>query len=183
VLKNLQDEAEMPRKRTASLQTTFPGEIRMERNTGDLRPRKKMILHRAILKEISSRPGAGRSVPEIYRQDVLPTKTRTIPLLGRKTTAKIIHSLLGYEVQASYKRIHCPDLVTARYIKLFRELGCRRVRLPYDPTITEKLLPELESAQERLFMGIRGYFPGARALQGYVIRQVCSVVRSQLRAD
>lgn len=173
----------MPRKRTASLQAPLPGAIRLESKTGELNPGKRMIPHRTILKEISSRPDAGRSIPEIYRQDVLPTKTRTIPLLGRKTSAKIIHSLLGYEVQASYKRIHCPDLVTARYIRLFTELGCRRIRLPYDPTITEKLLPELESAQERLIRGIRGYFPGDRTLQGYVIRQVCSVVRSQLRTD
>ena len=56
---------------------------------------------------------------DAYRQRVLSQKTRTIRLLGRKSSAKIIHTLLGYEVQASYKRIQCPDLVTARYIRLF----------------------------------------------------------------
>jgi hypothetical protein len=173
----------MPRKRSTSIQIRFPGIIGLKTKAGDAEPGKKSISHRTILREISTGPDAGRSIPEIYQQDVLPAKTRTIPLLGRKTSAKIIHSLLGYEVQASYKRIHCPDFVTARYIRLFTELGCRRIRLPYDPTITEKLLPELESAQERLIRGIRGYFPGDRHLQGYVLRKVCGLVRSQLRAD
>ena len=174
---------EMPQKRAASLQIFLPGTIGLKSKAGDLKPGQAKIPHRAILEEISTDPTAGRSIAEIYRQDVLPAKTRTIPLLGRKTSAKIIHSLLGYEVQASYKRIHCPDLVTARYLKLFTELGCRRIRLPYDPTLTEELIPELESAQERLIKGIRGLFPKSRPLQVYVLQNVYSLVRSQLRAD
>ena len=96
---------------------------------------------------------------QIYRQEVLSIKTRTIHLLGRKSSARISNTLLGFEVKSSFKRIHCPDLVTARYLKLFTEIGCHSIKLPYDPTVTARLIPELESAVERLVSGTKALFP------------------------
>lgn len=63
---------------------------------------------------------------DLYRNNVLTQQTRTIRLLGRKCPAKIIHTLLGFEVQACYKRIQCPDMVTARYLRAFF-----RTRMPF----------------------------------------------------
>ena len=91
------------------------------------------ILHMELLKALQD-PALGISgVAELYRLRVLPVKTRNLQLLGKKSPARIIETLLGYEVKAFYKRVHCPDKVTARYVKLFTELGCRTIRLPYDP--------------------------------------------------
>jgi hypothetical protein len=116
-----------------------------------------------------------------YREQVLPQKTRTIRLLGRKSSAKILHTLLGYEVQASYKRIQCPDLVTARYLRVFSELGCHSIKLPYDPTLTEKLIPEIEALLEGIKKEIRDSFPGDGATQGYVTRNVYAIIRGQIK--
>jgi hypothetical protein len=74
-------------------------------------------------------------------------------------------------------------MATARYIRLFTELGCRRIRLPYDPTITEKLVPQLEAAQVRIADGIRELFPKNRVVQLYVMRRVYILIRAQLRSD
>jgi hypothetical protein len=120
---------------------------------------------------------------QIYRGEVLPVKTRTIQLLGRKVPARIINTLLGFEVQASYKRVSCPDLVSARYLKLFTELGCRSIKLPYDPTVTDRLIPELELAMNRLSAGVRDLFPGDRAAQLYVLRRIYSHLRTQLHSS
>jgi hypothetical protein len=117
---------------------------------------------------------------ETYRDQVLTQKTRTIRLLGKKTSAKIMHTLLGFEVQASYKRIQCPDMVTARYLKLFSELGCHSIKLPYDPTVTEKLIPEFEAMVEGLKEEIRQFFPGDPSTQRYVTRTIYSVIRRRL---
>jgi len=127
-------------------------------------------------------PG-GRDVVQIYRDEVLPIKTRTVQLLGRKGPARIINTLLGFEVQASYKRVPCPDLVTARYLRLFMELGCRSIKLPYDPTITDRLIPELELAMNRLSAEVRNQFPADRALQLYVLRKVYSHLRTRLHSS
>ncbi len=115
-----------------------------------------------------------------YREQVLTQKTRTIRLLGRKSSAKIIHTLLGFEVQASYKRIQCPDMVTARYLRLFSELGFHSIKLPYDPTLTEKLIPDLETMVEGIKEEIRSAFPRDIATQLYVTRKIYSIIRRQL---
>ena len=117
---------------------------------------------------------------EIYKQEVLPIKTRTLRLIGRKCSARIIHTLLGYEVKASFKRIQCPDMVTARYVKLFTELGCRSIKLPYDPTVTARLIPELERAVESLLRGVSQMFD-ERTVAMYVARYLFTLIRAELR--
>ncbi len=117
---------------------------------------------------------------QAYRDQVLPQKTRTIRLLGKKNSAEIIHTLLGYEVQASYKRIQCPDLVTARYLRLFSEIGCHSIKLPYDPTITEKLIPGVEATIEGIKKSIRELFPRDISTQRYVTRRVFGLIRRHL---
>ena len=140
------------------------------------------IAHQDILMKLQQASGNGsRSLVEIYKTEVLPAKTRTIRLLGRKISARIIHTLLGFEVKASSKRLHCPDMVTARYLKLFTELGCRSIKLPYDPTLTARLVPELEAAIERVGAGVRQLFPEKRELQLYVIRQLYGYLRREVQ--
>ncbi|MBN1566747.1 MAG: hypothetical protein JXA73_02805 [Acidobacteria bacterium] len=118
---------------------------------------------------------------DLYRQRVLTQNTRTIPLLGRKSSARIINTLLGYEVQASYKRIQCPDMVTARYLRLFSELGCHSIKLPYDPTLTAQVIPEFEAMLHALVRRIRELFPRDLRKQRLVIRRVYAIIRHQLK--
>jgi len=136
------------------------------------------IPHRKILQ---ASKGHGDLV-DAYRQKVLSQNTRTIRLLGKKCSAKILNTLLGYEVQAAYKRIQCPDLVTARYLRLFSELGCHSIQLPFDPTLTAQLVPEFEALVDALTKQIREFFPEDFAIQRYVIRQVYGIIRQQLHS-
>ena len=53
-----------------------------------------------------------------------------------------MYTFLGFELKLSRKRITCPDMVTARYLMLFAEMGMDAVSIPYDPTQTARLLPE-----------------------------------------
>ena len=122
-------------------------------------------------------------IEEIYRRRVLTCKTRGIHLLGRKSQARIQETLLGYEVKAEHKRIQCPDMVTARYLKLFTELGCRTIRLPYDPTVTAALIPELERAMATISRGVHELFPHDRHLRLYVLRNVYNHLRARLRSQ
>ncbi len=133
-----------------------------------------------ILRTLQDPAHGVADIAETYRRQVLPLQTRNIRLLGRKAPARIVETLLGYEVKAHYKRIHCPDMATARYIKLFTELGCRAVRLPYDPTVTAALIPDLERSVAKIIAGVRDIYPKDRQLQLYVVRQMFGILRRQM---
>lgn len=144
--------------------------------------RSGRISHLAILEALEGSNQGSRGIVRIYRDEVLPIKTRTLHLLGKKAPAETLKTLLGFEVQAGSKRIQCPDMVTARFLKVFMELGCGSIRLPYDPTVTARLVPELESALERLVKGVERLFPQNHTLQLYVTRRLYRHIRNRLRA-
>jgi hypothetical protein len=147
----------------------------MKQRNSPLNPK---IRHQQILQS----SGVNAGLMEVYRTKVLTQKTRTIRLLGRKSSAQIIHTLLGFEVQASYKRIQCPDLVTARYLRLFSEVGCHSIKLPYDPTLTEKLIPGFEAVMGEITREISELFPQDVSMRQYVTRKIYGIIRRSLAA-
>jgi hypothetical protein len=163
-------------------QIPLPGLLERRREPEQSSDREGRISHLAILEALQDSEPGSRGVVEIYKREVLPIKTRTLRLLGKKSLAVTNRTLLGFEVQASFKRIHCPDLVTARYLRLFTELGCSSIKLPYNPAVTERLIPELESAIHRLEEGVRERFPDDRKMRLYVTRKLYQHIRNRLRA-
>jgi hypothetical protein len=85
-----------------------------------------------------------------YKEEVLSGRTRVVSLPGRKCEPRILNTFLGFELQVARKRITCPDMSTARYLRIFAEVGMPSVRAPYDPTLTTCVLPQLEQALKRI---------------------------------
>jgi hypothetical protein len=139
------------------------------------------IMHRKILAVSQSSAELQGGLIEVYRREVLTQKTRTVRLLGIKSDANIIQTLLGYEVQARHKRINCPDMVTARYLKLFSALGCHSIRMPYDPTVTARLIPLMEQAIQRAKDTIVEIYPKNSKRQQYILQKICAIIRNELR--
>lgn len=165
----------------SGMQMSLPGTPEKKLSGAGRKKDARRIPHAEILKSLQD-PALGiANLVDAYWHCVLPIKTRTIRLLGRKAPARIIETLLGYEVKAFYKRIQCPDMVTARYVKLFTELGCRTIRLPYDPTVTANLIPQFEQSVARILSGVRDIYPGDRQVQMYVIKNIFRILREQLR--
>jgi hypothetical protein len=77
-------------------------------------------------------------------------KTRRVKLIGRRCVPQIYKTFLGYEIIGARKRILCPDLTTARYLRIFAEIGLKEIDLPYDVTRTQEILPELERSYASL---------------------------------
>ncbi len=162
-------------------QMSLPGALGQRLSSSKRQRGRRRIPHMEILKTLQD-PALGiANLVDTYQRFVLPIKTRNIHLLGRKSPARIIETLLGYEVKASYKRIHCPDMVTARYLKLFTELGCHSIRLPYDPTVTANLIPQFEHSVSKILSGVRDIYPKDRSLQHYVLQRVFGILREQLK--
>ena len=86
----------------------------------------------------------------IYAQEVLSRPTRVVSLPGRKCQPQIVDTFLGYELKALRKRITCPDMSTARYLRIFAEIGMKQVKLPYDPSRVQLLATGLEHSLDRI---------------------------------
>lgn len=87
-------------------------------------------------------------LPVVYEEKVRSLRTRSydFEVPQRENSAEILHTLLGIELKVGKRRMACPDLSTARYLRVFARLGCRSVAVPYDVSVIPGLADELESS-------------------------------------
>lgn len=83
-------------------------------------------------------------IVSLYRDEILPARTRRVHLLGRKCEPQIMETFLGYELRLGRKRVTCPDLTTARYLRVFGAIGLDSILIPYEPNRTAEIVPPLE---------------------------------------
>ncbi len=113
-------------------------------------------------------------LPRIYRERILPLRTRAYQLPPVKTAAEVAvqHTLLGVELKIGRKRLSCPDLATARYLAVFARLGVEAVAVPYDITRTSPLADELESSWQRMLLVIEHRAAGRSTAFGARVRRL-----------
>lgn len=90
-------------------------------------------------------------LPTIYKEKVRSQRTRAyhLDITSRENRADIQYTLLGIELKVGKKRFACPDLATARYLRVFARLGCRDFALPYDISHISGIADELETSWQR----------------------------------
>ena len=93
-------------------------------------------------------------LPTIYREKIRSQRTRSIriDIAERENHAEIQYTLLGIELKVGRHRIACPDLATARYLRIFARLGCREFAIPYDITRISPAADELETSWQRILL-------------------------------
>ena len=71
-------------------------------------------------------------LPKIYEQKVRSQRTRAyqLDIPERANDAEILHTLLGIELKVGKRRFACPDLATARYMRIFARAGCLEFAVP-----------------------------------------------------
>ena len=72
-----------------------------------------------------------------------------------------MHTLLGIELKVGRVRLSCPDLSTARYLRVFARIGCGEVAIPYDITKISTAADELESSWQRSILIVSRESTGA----------------------
>ena len=94
------------------------------------------------------------SVETIYLTKVRPLRTRSCALQipERENDAELLYTLLGIELKVGKRRFSCPDLATARYMRVFARLGCGEFAIPYDITKISTIADELETAWHRALL-------------------------------
>src|SRR5690349_2999275 len=97
---------------------------------------------------------ASDSIADIYSQKIRTIRTRScaLEIPERENEVAILHTLLGIELKVGSHRFACPDLPTARYMRVFARLGCREFAIPYDITKISTLADELETSWHRTLL-------------------------------
>ena len=118
-------------------------------------------------------------IPHLYSERVRPQRTRSFELNVPEKENKpyVLHTLLGVELKVGNNRLSCPDLATARYLRVFARLGCRHIAIPYDITRISVLADELEVAWHRTLLlmeeGFKQKSPQAKGrARSALIRQI-----------
>ncbi len=104
-------------------------------------------------------------LPIIYRERIRTQPTRSIKLdiPTRENKADIQYTLLGIELKVGKRRFSCPDLSTARYLRVFARFGSVEFAIPYDITKISTAADELETSWQRLVLNLEEYFAGRPA--------------------
>jgi len=105
-------------------------------------------------------------LPNLYRSKVRLQRTRSVHLeiAARENKAEILYTLLGIELKVGRRRFSCPDLATARYLRVFARIGCREFAVPYDISKISGIADELETSWQRSLVLTKGKSPNRNAL-------------------
>jgi hypothetical protein len=97
---------------------------------------------------------ANEWIPDIYKHNVRPQRTRsyTLDVPERENRAEILYTLLGIELKVGKIRCACPDLATARYLRVFARIGCRELAVPYDITKISTIADDLETSWHKMLI-------------------------------
>ncbi|MFL6374653.1 MAG: hypothetical protein ACJ73D_08320 [Pyrinomonadaceae bacterium] len=123
-------------------------------------------------------------LPAIYHEKirVLRTRSVSIEVPEKENTATIDYTLLGIELQVGKRRFACPDLSTARYMRVFARLGCGQFAVPYDITKISAFADELETSWQRTDLLINEVMPAASTRSTSMARaKLIRAIRDQLR--
>ncbi|QQS34030.1 MAG: hypothetical protein IPM50_05490 [Acidobacteriota bacterium] len=87
-------------------------------------------------------------LPDLYKTLVRKQRTRAVGILipAKQNSPEIIYTLLGIELRVGRSRFACPDLATARYMRIFARIGCGDFAIPYDITRVSAVADKMETA-------------------------------------
>lgn len=90
----------------------------------------------------------------LYLGRIRVQRTRAVHLdiPERENDPQISYTLLGIELKVGRRRIACPDLATARYMRVFARIGCRDFAVPYNITKISVEADALETSWHRAFL-------------------------------
>jgi len=118
--------------------------------------------HLIAISNLSNKIDPEDWLPNIYAKKVRTLRTRacSLDIPAKMNDAQILHTLLGIELRVGRRRFACPDLATARYMRVFARLGCREFAIPYDITTISTAADELETAWQRTGLILEAHTKG-----------------------
>lgn len=136
----------------------------------------------AVAEEIAASMG-GDWLPTMYEEKVRTLRTRSyeFEVPRRENSAEIQYTLLGIELKVGKHRMACPDLSTARYLRVFARLGCSSVAVPYDVSAIPGLADQLEHSWQKTILHIREKTKGSsQAARARIRSLTVSAIRDEI---
>jgi hypothetical protein len=124
-------------------------------------------------------------LPVIYRDKIRAQRTRslTIEVPARENIAEIQYTLLGIELKVGKRRFACPDLATARYMRIFARFGCSNFAIPYDISKISATADELETSWQRTLLLLGSVVHDKPARTAATLRtRLLKAIRTQIEA-
>ena len=111
-------------------------------------------------------------IPDIYGKKIRVLRTRAyrLDVPFRENDAEILHTLLGVELKVGRKRLSCPDLSTARYLRIFARLGVAEVAVPYDISKIAAFADEFESGWQFTLLLLEREYAAQKRARSAVIK-------------
>lgn len=111
-------------------------------------------------------------IPDIYGKKIRILRTRAyrLDVPFRENDAEILHTLLGVELKVGRKRLSCPDLSTARYLRIFARLGVNEVAVPYDISKIAAFADEFESGWQFTLLLLEEEYAAQKRARSAVIK-------------
>jgi len=121
-------------------------------------------------------------IADLYKNKVRSQRTRSIHLdvPARENRPEIFHTLLGIELKVGKRRFACPDLATARYLRVFARIGSTDLAVPYDITRISVIADELETSWQKMILMIEMELFDA-AVKGRVRSALVRKLREEIR--
>jgi hypothetical protein len=93
-------------------------------------------------------------LPCVYEKRVRSGRTRAhdLEVRPRENLATIQYTLLGIELKVGRRRFACPDLATARYLRVFARIGVRKFAIPYDVSQISTIADHLETGWQHALL-------------------------------
>ena len=92
-------------------------------------------------------------------QEVRNGRTRSyhLDIPAKENQPEILHTLLGIELKVGNRRFACPDLATARYLRIFARIGCSDFAVPYDITRISVVADAMDTAWHQTLLLVQRY--------------------------
>ena len=110
----------------------------------------------------------------IYEKRIRSQRTRSYKLNipKKENRADIQYTLLGIELKVGRKRFACPDLATARYLRVFARLGCNDFAVPYDITKISPAADEIETSWQHSLVLLEKFAGDDTAARSSLIKTI-----------
>ena len=121
-------------------------------------------------------------IPFIYRDRIRSGRTRatSMEISQRENDVELHFTLLGIELKVGRRRIACPDLASARYLRVFARIGCQTVAVPYDITKISPLADDLEVGWQRTLLLIDELAGDSKLSMSRLRSAVVKEIRSEI---
>ena len=119
-------------------------------------------------------------IADLYETKVRSQRTRAfhVEIPEKENKPEILHTLLGIELRVGNTRLSCPDLASARYLRVFTRIGCRDFAVPYDITKISVIADELETSWQKLVLLVE-----QKGLQSSAAARLRSALVRKLREE